>query len=192
MLPPILPAVINHVLAQEPWASAKLAEHADKCVCIDAAVTRICLQIGVDGLLYPAPAEAQPNVTLRLKLADLPWMLQNRERAFANVKIEGDAEFAATLAFLTQNLRWEAEHDLQRLVGEVAARRLVEGGKQVFHTLAESGQKLNENLAEYLLEENPVLVRPQAVEDFAAQVAKLRDDVERLEKRLARAEQAPH
>ena len=39
------------------------------------------------------------------------------------------------------------------------------------------------------LEERPVLVRPAAVHEFAADVVRLRDDVERTAKRIARLEQ---
>jgi ubiquinone biosynthesis protein UbiJ len=39
-------------------------------------------------------------------------------------------------------------------------------------------------MAEYLLEENPMLVRPRDVDEFAAEVTRLRDDVERLGKRI--------
>jgi ubiquinone biosynthesis protein UbiJ len=45
-------------------------------------------------------------------------------------------------------------------------------------------------VAEYFLEENPMLVRPQAVSDFADEIAKLRDDVERIAKRIEKLEGA--
>ena len=49
-------------------------------------------------------------------------------------------------------------------------------------------QNLQENLAEYFLEENPLLVRPSEVDLFAKQVIKTRDDVERFGKRIERLE----
>jgi ubiquinone biosynthesis protein UbiJ len=52
-------------------------------------------------------ADAVPNVTIHVKLADLPLIAQNRERAFSYVRIEGDAEFANTISQLPQGLRWE-------------------------------------------------------------------------------------
>jgi ubiquinone biosynthesis protein UbiJ len=182
--PPALPAAINHLLAQEEWARCKLAAHAGKCACIDLALLQIKLTVGNDGLLVASSKEEVPSVTVRINLADMPLILQNRERAFSSAKVEGDAEFASVIAFLAQNLRWEAEYDLQKVFGDVAARRMVQGGKQAANMAQQSQQKLNENLAEYFLEENPMLVRPQAVEGFGNDVAKLRDDVARLEKRL--------
>jgi ubiquinone biosynthesis protein UbiJ len=70
------------------------------------------------------------------------------------------------------------------LIGDVAAVRVVGGVRAALETAKSTQQKLAENMAEYFLEENPVLVRPVAVDDFANEVAKLRDDVERLSKRI--------
>ena len=52
----------------------------------------------------------------------------------------------------------------------------------------ETHQKLQENLAEYFLEENPMLVRPAEVTRFGTQMNKTRDDVERLMKRIEKME----
>lgn len=185
MNPPFfLPAAINHLLAAEPWAQAKLAAHAGKIVCVDAGMVGLAFRIAGDGLLAAADAEQAPNVTIRMKMTDLPIMAQHRERAFSYVQIEGDAEFAAALAQVAQSVRWETEEDLSRLVGDVAARRLVQAGKSVVELAQTAHRKLSENMAEYFLEENPMLVRPAAVEDFASEVVTLRDDMERLAKRI--------
>ena len=40
--------------------------------------------------------------------------------------------------------------------------------------------------AEYLTEERPLLAKPRQIADFVQQVDGLRDDVERLEQRVAR------
>ena len=173
MIPSPFPAIINHLLVQEAWAGKKLALHAGKVARIDT------------GLVEDAP-EATPNVTIRLKLSDLPLMAQNRERAFSYVQVEGDAEFANAVSQVSQGVRWEAEDDLARLVGDIAARRIVAGGRAVFDTAQATRRRIEENIAEYFLEEQPLLVRPQAVAEFSADVTELRDDVERLAKRIER------
>ena len=115
-----------------------------------------------------------------------PLMMQNRERAFSYVQVEGDAEFANAVSQVSQGVRWEAEDDLSRLVGDIAARRIVAGGRAVFGAAQATRRRIEENVAEYFLEEQPLLVRPQAVAEFSADVAELRDDVERLAKRIER------
>jgi ubiquinone biosynthesis accessory factor UbiJ len=188
LIPSPLPAAINHLLAQEPWAREKLAAHAGKVACLDTAVMTIKLKASADGMVQEAAADDAVNVTIRVKLADVPLIVQNRERAFSYVKIEGDADFANTISQLSQSLRWEVEDDLGKLVGDVAAARLVSGAREVTDMAKSTGWKLAENVAEYFLEEKPMLVRPQTVSDFADDIARLRDDVERLSKRIEKLE----
>jgi ubiquinone biosynthesis protein UbiJ len=182
--PSAVPAAINHLLAQEPWARERLAKHAGKIAVIDAGLVTVRLKAAGDGLTETAGADEAPNVTIRIKPADLPLIMQNRERAFSWVTIEGDAEFANTISQLSQSLRWEAEEDLSRWVGDIAARRMVAGAKAAFDTAKATQRTLAENAAEYFLEENPMLMRPEAVADFGSEVNTLRDDVERLAKRI--------
>ncbi|HEY0060847.1 MAG TPA: SCP2 sterol-binding domain-containing protein [Telluria sp.] len=181
-------AAINHLLAQEAWARDALAMHAGKVACIDAGAIVLRLRVSVDGMVETGAAEEAANVTIRVKLADLPLIAQNRERAFSYVKIEGDAEFANTISQLSKGLRWEAEHDLERFLGPIAATRLVGGARSVLGAAVAGQQKLAENIAEYFLEEKPLLIRPEAVDDFATEVNRLRDDLERTAKRIARLE----
>ncbi|WP_338770174.1 SCP2 sterol-binding domain-containing protein [Massilia sp. METH4] len=183
-------ATINHLLAQEAWARAELKQYAGKVARIDASPVELRLRVAADGMVEAAGAEhPAASVTIRLKLSDLPLIAQNRERAFSYVQIEGDAEFANAISRLSQSLRWEAEHDLEKLVGAVAAVRLVEGAKAALASLKNGQRKVTENVAEYFLEEDPVLVRPVTAQAFAADVTRLRDDVERFAKRLEKLEQ---
>ena len=181
---------VNHLLAQEAWAKSKLQNHAGKIACIDLQAMALRLKIAADGMLEEAEADALADVTIRLKLTDLPLIAQNRERAFSYVKVEGDADFANTISHLSQHLRWEAEEDLSKLFGDVAALRMVSAAKSLIQTAQQAHQTMQENLAEYFLEENPMLVRPVAVQAFGAEVNKCRDDVERLIKRLEKLERS--
>jgi len=182
-------AAINHLLAQEAWARDALALHAGKEALIDAGTLALRLVVGRDGMVDQSRAEGPANVTIRVRLADLPLMAQDRERAFSYVKIEGDADFANTINQLAKGLRWEAEHDLEPFLGPIGARRLADGARSAFDAIASTHRKLAENVAEFLLEEQPTLVRKEAAADFGEQVARLRDDVERAAKRIAKLEQ---
>lgn len=182
-------AAINHLLAQEAWARAALARHAGKEACIDTGHLQLRMLVAADGMLEASRGEGPAGVTIRVKLTDLPLIAQNRDRAFSYVKIEGDAEFANTISSLSKGLRWDAEYDLERLVGPLGARGLVQGARGAATGVLGASRRLAENMAEFLLEERPVLVRPTAVGEFAADVVRLRDDVERAAKRIARLEQ---
>lgn len=189
MIPPfpaLLPAALNHLLAQEDWARARLMPHAGKVACFDTGIVAVRLAVAADGLVQGADADVVAAVTIRMRPADLPLILQDRTRAFSYVKIEGDADFANTISQVSQSLRWEVADDLGKLVGDVAAHRIVEGAGATAAAVRSTQQKLMENMAEYLLDEKPMLIRPQAVADFTGDVTRLRDDVERLAKRIER------
>lgn len=189
-LSPTFALFVNHLLAQETWARSKLQKHSGKIACIDVQVLSLRLKISGDGLLEASSTETVADVTIRLNPADLPLIAQNRERAFAYVKVDGDADFANTISHLSQHLRWEAEDDLSKLFGDVAAVRMVSSAKSLLQTVKQAHQNIQENVAEYFLEENPMLVRPAAVAAFGVEVNKCRDDVERLMKRIEKLERS--
>lgn len=182
-------AAINHLLSRQPVLQAALAVHAGKTACIATGFFDLRLRVAADGLLE-AGHDENASVTIRIKPADLPQILANRERAFSYVKIEGDADFANTISQIANNLRWEAEEDLAPLVGDIAAARIVQTVQASLANMQSTGKKLAENMAEYLLEENPMLLHKQVAEDFATGVATLRDDAERLAKRIQLLERA--
>ncbi|MDQ2818802.1 MAG: sterol-binding protein [Pseudomonadota bacterium] len=183
-------AAINHLLAQESWARASLGLHAGKEALIDTGAVQLRMRVTRDGMVEPGSEEMPATVTIRVKLSDLPLIVQNRDRAFSYVKIEGDAEFANTISQLSKGLRWEAEHDLEKLFGPIAATRLVEGARGAATGVAATGKKFAENVAEFLLEERAVLIRPSQVSELADEITRLRDDVERAAKRMEKLEHA--
>jgi ubiquinone biosynthesis protein UbiJ len=189
-------ATINHLLARQPALQATLAAHKGKVACVAIGALTLRLQVAADGLLT-APSEsanhphteANPNVTIRISPADVPQILANRARAFSYVSLEGDADFAKSISEIANNLHWEAEEDLAPWVGDIAAVRLVQGARAAAAALQAGGKNLAESVADYLLEENPVLLHRQCADDFAGAVATLRDDAERLAKRVTLLEQ---
>ena len=194
-LSPTAPAVatINHLLAQEAWARDALMRHAGKVGVISIEQMRghlaLRMRVARDGMLETAGVDDAASVNIHVKLSDLPLIVQNRDRAFSYVRIEGDAEFANTISQLSKGLRWDAEHDLERVFGPIGAVRLAGGARSAVNGAATAGRRLAENVAEFLLEERRVLVRPAAVDAFADDVGRLRDDVERTAKRIAKLEQ---
>ncbi|PRC93805.1 ubiquinone biosynthesis accessory factor UbiJ [Solimicrobium silvestre] len=190
MNPTLLLPALNHLLAQEPWASQKLQLHAGKIACIDMSMFSLRVKVTAQGYLESAPEDATANVTIHVNPADVPLILQDKERAVSYVKLEGDADLAQTISELGKHLRWDAEQQLSQVFGDIAGRRLANTGKAALSSLQANAQKLQENLAEYFLEENPLLVRPARVTEFAQEVGRTRDDVERLLKRIEKLEKA--
>ncbi len=179
---------LNHLLSRQPVLRDTLSAHAGKVARIDTGILALNIAVATDGLLQPSQAE--PSVIISIRPADLPKILTDMNSAFSYVHISGDAEFARAISEVANGLQWEAEEDLAPFVGDIAAVRIVRAVRETSGTVRTGARKLVDNLAEYLLEENPTLLYRRAGDDFAADVAVLRDDVERLAKRIGLLEKA--
>jgi ubiquinone biosynthesis protein UbiJ len=175
-------AVLNHMLSREPWARAVLAPFSGRGVRLQAAPFAVQLGIGADGSFTAQAGE--PAVTIGVDPASLPQVLLDPKAALRNVRLEGDAEFAQTLSGVLQKLRPEPEEELSRFVGDAAAVRIVGLLRAALAGAREAGSRLAAQSADYLVAENPMLVGRPQMEAFAADVARLRDDVDRLAKRI--------
>jgi ubiquinone biosynthesis protein UbiJ len=174
--------LLNRMLAREPWARAALAPFAGRSARLQALPFAVQLGIAAGGS-FSADAEA-PAVTISVDAASLPQVLLDPRAALRNVRLEGDAEFAQTLSNVLQKLRPEPEEELSRFVGDAAAVRIVALLRAALVGAREAGGRLAVQTADYLVSENPMLVSRQEMASFAADVARLRDDVERLAKRI--------
>jgi ubiquinone biosynthesis protein UbiJ len=179
-------AFVNHLVDAEPWAREKLAPFAGKRVRVKALpLPDLAFAITAEGFVERAP-ELDPDLTVTLSPADLPRLLQGDDTVLRSIAFSGDAELAAALQYLARHLRWEFEEDLSRIVGDVAAHRIAGTARDFVAWQKDAGQRLGENLAEYLTEESRLLAPPAALARFGRDVADLVDALERLEKRLDR------
>ena len=182
-----LPAAINHLLAAEPWARAQLVPHANKTLHVVVRPFTIALAVAPNGTVARASATAAADATVTLAYAAVARGLAGGAEALTrDLRVDGDADFAQAVSLLVRNLRWDAEEDLSKVVGDVAAHRVVSTARAAHGEFKRSNEKIAAGVSEYLLEENPQLVRPRAVQSFADGVRKLRDDLARLEKRVER------
>ncbi len=131
--------VVNHVIASETVALQRLKPHAGRC---------IRLQVSEWPGLLPMPAPATFCVT---PAGLLEWWPEGCEDPALQVTVDaanpalgllggltgrkpkidiaGDAAFATDLNWLIDNLRWDVEDDLARVVGVVPARRIASFGR---------------------------------------------------------------
>jgi ubiquinone biosynthesis protein UbiJ len=175
-------AVLNHMLAREPWARAVLLPFAGRSARLQAAPFSVQLGIAADGNF--AADAGVPTVTVGVDAAALPRVLLEPKAALRNVRLDGDAEFAQALGNVLQKLRPEPEEELARFVGDAAAVRIISLLRAALVGAREAGGRLAVQTADYLVAEKPMLVSRQQMVSFAADVARLRDDVERLAKRI--------
>lgn len=182
---PVLVAV-NHLLGQAAWAREKLAPFAGRAAQIKMSPFEAAFSVGADGCLSAPLPDAELEVSISLPAATPLLALQGKDAVMRAARIEGSAEFAETLGFVIRNLRWDAEEDLSRIVGDIAARRIVKGTGKFTAWQQQAAQNFAANLAEYFTEEQPLIARQADIATFSGDIDRLRDDVARLEKRLQR------
>jgi len=182
-------AGLNHLLSRQPLAAERLRPFAGQGVeirCLPFPDLR--LTILESGLLDRARGGTASALVVKLKPGALPLLLARDEGARGRIEIEGSADLASAVDTLLRTLVWDIEEDLSAVFGDVVAHRLASGGKALAAWQREAMLRLAENLAEYWVEEQPLLVRPADAEKFASEVEALRDETARLEKRIERLE----
>jgi len=120
--------LINHVLYQEPQAVERVRRQQGKTAKLVWGRFDLSLQASPAGLLERPTAVSAPDLTVTLTQTALPDLVQAVLKGQKPaVNIEGDVQLAAEVAWLVDNLRWDVEEDLARLLGDVPAAALVRG-----------------------------------------------------------------
>ncbi|WP_347556003.1 sterol-binding protein [Robbsia sp. KACC 23696] len=157
-----------------------------------AAVPGAGLQAAVDGPGSRAGAAADDRADVEITVLPdaIPALLRYGPSVLMkHVRIEGDAEFAQALGRLAEHLRWEPEEDLAQWLGDAPAYRVVRGVRHVGAQLRQLAESAAGQLAEYLLDERPQLVRTRVNDAFGAEVDATAHRIASLEARIARLEQ---
>jgi ubiquinone biosynthesis protein UbiJ len=182
----VLITTANHLLRQAPWAREKLQPFAGQCVKISLPPFSVVFNITPEGLVATATTNTEPAVSIDLP-ANTPFLVPQGHAAIMHAaRISGPAEFAQSLGYVLQHLRWDVEEDFSHIFGDIISHRLVAGAHIFFTSQKKRAVNLAENISEYLIEEQPTLVRRITIADFSTDVDKLRDDMARLEKKLDR------
>ena len=179
----LLVATLNHLLGQAPWARHKTAELAGRPVHIEAFPISATLVFGPDG--WVSLSEQTPDASLAITPLALLRMAASDSSADHSVEITGDTQLAARFGIILRNLTWDAEADLARLVGDVAARALVSAAQSLIAWHNVSLIQQARSWIEYSTEEIALLAKRHDIDTFIAEVDDLRDRLARLEKRVA-------
>lgn len=127
--------LLNHVLMQEPEAQARLARRKGSVLQVQWGAFCLPLQFTAAGLADRAPAEQAPDLVLRLQGPAWSVLQQLVQGQRPEVQIEGDVQLAAEMAWLSDNLRWDIEEDLARLLGDVPAHAIADAARRCSQAL---------------------------------------------------------
>jgi len=175
---------LNRLLESESWARERLAPFAGETVQLCAPplpAVRFAIQEG--GRLAPG---AQASLTITLRPESLAALVRGEDAFMRTVDIEGNARLAQEVLYLARHLRWDFEEDLSRIVGDAPAHAMAQALRGFAAWHADAARRLGEGLMEYALEEGRLLAPRAQFDAHAAALARLRDAIERLEKRLER------
>jgi ubiquinone biosynthesis protein UbiJ len=174
----------NHLLAAAPWARAKLVPFAGRRARLVLGPLPLAFRIAPDGT-FESLGTGEPAVEIVLPATAPLALLQGREAMMRDAHITGAADFAEALGFVLRKLEWDAEEDLSRAVGDIAAHRIMKTAAGIVASQADAARRLAENVAEYLRYEQPAGVDKAALAAFSGEVDALRRDADALERRIA-------
>jgi ubiquinone biosynthesis protein UbiJ len=180
-------ATLNHLLRDADWARERLRAFTDKAVRCEVGPLRATLCVSSDGTLLPGGAEVVPDATIRLAPpAAVRLAVLKDDSVRADIEVEGDAALAEALLRILRELRWDAEEDLSRVIGDIAAHRLVSVGRGALQWHLEVARSLTRSMGEYITEEREFVAPRDAVAAFVQAVDQLREATDRLDKRIGR------
>jgi ubiquinone biosynthesis protein UbiJ len=139
----------NHVIAGEPVAAQRLRAHAGRSLLLDAQgwpsllppLPALAFRVTPAGLLEWCGADVPEAPDLRVSIdASNPALAVLRTLGGERPRIEvaGDAQFATDVNWLFDNLRWDLEDDLARVIGDAPAHELARLGGSVALALREA------------------------------------------------------
>ena len=182
-----LAAALNRLLQSEPWARERLRPFASETLELRAPpLPQLRFTITAEGGLAPATAANEPSLVVTIGPDALAAAVKGEDHLLRSIDVAGNAKLASEVMFLVRHLRWDIEEDLSKFVGDTAARRLTGLARDAAAWHADAAKRIAASFMEYAVEEKRVLVKRPALAEFSGAVARLRDSVERLEKRVER------
>jgi ubiquinone biosynthesis accessory factor UbiJ len=130
--------LLNHVLQQEPQAMERLVRQKGRVVLSQWRDFSFKVVVTPAGLLDVATTEAVADLTLTVTdespFAIVQAVMQGAKPA---VRIEGDVQLAAEINWLADNVRWDVEEDLARIVGDAPAHIFMQSSRTVAQAIAQ-------------------------------------------------------
>ena len=149
-----LTLLANHVLAAEPVATERLRAHVGRSIelhftgwpALLPPLPATAFRVTPAGLLEWCAAEVPAEPDLRVTVdAGNPALAVAQALAGTRpqVDVAGDAAFAADLNWLFDNLRWDVQDDLARIVGQAPAREIARIASGVAAGMREAAKTLS-------------------------------------------------
>ena len=147
--------LVNHVIAAEPAAVERLRPHATRTMLFELTgwpnvlppFGPFAFRVTAAGLIewIEAPTALPPDLRAAI---DVPNPALALARMVGGVRppvaVTGDAAFASDLHWLIENVRWDVQDDLARIVGDAPAREIAKVGAMLANGLRDAVRALRD------------------------------------------------
>ncbi|MDQ6627494.1 MAG: hypothetical protein M3Z29_03465 [Pseudomonadota bacterium] len=147
--------LLNHVIAAEPVAMQRLRTHAGRMIRIELegwptlmpAPTPLTFTVTPPGLIewLEEPGPMTPDLRIGIQVRNPALVLAKLvvgERP--PISVDGNAAFASDVNWLIENLRWDLQDDLARIVGDAPAREIGRVGGAIAKALRDGATKFDQ------------------------------------------------
>jgi ubiquinone biosynthesis accessory factor UbiJ len=190
MLPSSLIArALSRLLSHDANARALLATHTGETLQVRMPPLAATLKITTEGDFVSGESDVKenaPTVAVEFPLSALPLIAQGETVALRAATISGQAGLLQDVSKAFKSLPLAAEAELERFVGPIFANEAT----KLFKALIAFGENAQSSLQEagkrYVHDEAKLVAEREEVAKFAADIQRLRIDVQRLQERVAR------
>ncbi len=194
----IFEKAINHYLLLDPLTPQRLSKLQGKAVAIEFKGLPLQLKLIIlfssQGLHildnYQAPVDATIRGTvLSLAKMGLSSATKSESLFVGDVEIDGNVELGQDVKQFLDGIDIDWEEHLSRLIGDIAAHQVGNIVRQAKQWSEQAQETTRKNISEYVQEELRCFPTREEIDDFFADIDRIRCDVDRLEARLKRIKQ---
>ncbi len=192
-----LELAINGVLSLDAASKQRLAKLDGGTLAVHATQPTASVYIKVQGnrLHLSALQEGDATASLHGPATALLALLLRRGATeslhSSNVELRGDTAFVQQLQALLRDLDIDWEYHLSKVVGDIPTQAAADGMRKAGAELRRAGERVRENVGEYLHEEAGILPRVDELEAFYNDIADLKLRAERLQARIDQFKRKP-
>lgn len=186
--------LINRWLKSDDAASARLLELAGRSVEVRLARLNLKLVLAVeaDGILLATRSAGAADVVLEGTLSDLLAMARAQRTGTpvpaGKVRIQGDLATVRQFETAFDELSFDWEAELARVVGDIPARQIARAIAGASGFMRQAHRSLERDMGNYLLEETRALAAPEEIAQLGADALRLDVAIDRAAARLQRLE----
>ncbi len=186
---------LNHILELDEEALRSLGELDGQVISLELTNTnfKIFILPSARGLLLQTATAEKEDVKIRGTVPDmLAYLLKANEKSgsFAgSIEVTGDVGLAQNFQSILKNIDIDWEEQLAQWFGDTVAHSMARLLRGAATFAADSCNKLQQDVSEYLRFETAMTPDKTALDEYASAVDTLRNDAERLKLRINRLEQ---